>query len=173
MGGKDAGCGRGRVGGVEGGLHRAVGTGARGRIGFGLCPPPPPPPLGMALPGYSAPTDYNVVNLAFWTRDGPADVALVWSDLYTYVSSDNPWNCTSTSSCQSAWKKAYNDAGTKILVSAFGATDFPTSAGADAAATCGDIASFVLDNNLDGVDLDWEDNAAMDAGTGEGDGRGL
>ena len=25
----------------------------------------------------------------------------------------------------------------------------------------------MLENNLDGVDIDWEDNAAMEAGTGE------
>lgn len=30
-----------------------------------------------------------------------------------------------------------------------------------------DLGQFVLQNNLDGVDLDWEDNDAMDAGTGE------
>jgi chitinase len=29
------------------------------------------------------------------------------------------------------------------------------------------LSKFVVDNNLDGVDIDWEDNAAMEAGTGE------
>jgi len=53
------------------------------------------------------------------------------------------------------------------LLSAFGATEFPTSAGRDATTTCANIAKFVIANNLDGVDLDWEDNVAMEAGTGE------
>jgi len=29
------------------------------------------------------------------------------------------------------------------------------------------LAKFVLDNNYDGVDVDWEDDDAMSAGTGE------
>ena len=33
--------------------------------------------------------------------------------------------------------------------------------------TATNLAQFVIYNNLDGVDLDWEDNAAMENGTGE------
>lgn len=51
-------------------------------------------------------------------------------------------------------------------MSAFGGTDFPTSAGADPIVTAKNLAQFVLDNNLDGVDLDWEDNKAMEKGLG-------
>ena len=29
------------------------------------------------------------------------------------------------------------------------------------------MANFVKNNDLDGIDLDWEDNAAMENGTGE------
>jgi len=29
------------------------------------------------------------------------------------------------------------------------------------------MANFVKQNNLDGIDIDWEDDMAMDAGTGE------
>ena len=57
--------------------------------------------------------------------------------------------------------------GKKIMVSAFGATDFPTSQGADPTTTAQNLAAFVKDNNLDGCDIDWEDNNAMEAGTGE------
>ncbi len=53
------------------------------------------------------------------------------------------------------------------MVSAFGATEFPTSEGRDPNATCTSLANFVKENKLDGVDLDWEDNGAMEAGTGE------
>jgi len=62
----------------------------------------------------------------------------------------------------------YHKAGIKVLVSAFGATDFPTSVGRQNAVTVGqNLAKFVKDNNLDGVDLDYEDNTAMNAGQGE------
>jgi hypothetical protein len=33
--------------------------------------------------------------------------------------------------------------------------------------TATNLAQFVINNNLDGVDLDWEDNDAMENGTGE------
>jgi len=58
-------------------------------------------------------------------------------------------------------RKLYNDAGVKILVSAFGATEMPTSAGVDPVQCATELGNFVLENNLDGADIDWEDNAAM------------
>tara|TARA_B110000503_G_C7085235_1_gene386979 strand:+ start:509 stop:676 length:168 start_codon:yes stop_codon:yes gene_type:complete len=51
------------------------------------------------------------------------------------------------------------------MVSAFGSTDDPTHK--DPIEVCEKLGNFVLDNNLDGVDLDYEDNAAMENGTGE------
>lgn len=57
---------------------------------------------------------------------------------------------------RAALKKAYNDNGVKILVSAFGATDMPT--GGDPIAIATNLAKFVIDNNLDGCDIDYEDN---------------
>jgi len=53
------------------------------------------------------------------------------------------------------------------LISAFGATETPTSTGLDPTQTCQRLAEFVLANNLDGIDLDWEDNSAMNNGLGE------
>ena len=64
-------------------------------------------------------------------------------------------------------KKLYNDHGIKIMISAFGATEFPTTEGIDAVDCAKKLGEFVLNNNLDGVDIDWEDNGAMEAGTGE------
>ena len=61
---------------------------------------------------------------------------------------------------------AYHNAGQKVLVSAFGATEFPTSQGEDPTQTAQALAQFVIDNQLDGVDLDYEDNSAMDSGSG-------
>jgi len=128
--------------------------------------PPTAIAAGIGVPGYAQNTSFNVINLAFWLNSGSADAALLWANAYTYVSSDNPWG-TSNSAVQAAWRQRYHSAGIKIMVSAFGATEFPTSAGVDPV-TCGtNLANFVKQNNLDGVDLDWEDNAAMEAGKGE------
>jgi len=83
-----------------------------------------------------------------------------------YVSTENPWGNTS-SQVQKALLDRYHSKNVKLLVSCFGATDFPTSAGADPVETGKSIANFVIQNQLDGVDLDWEDNDAMNAGKGE------
>jgi hypothetical protein len=60
----------------------------------------------------------------------------------------------------------YNNAGKKIIVSAFGSTEFPTSS-EDPAACAQKLGNFVLQNNLDGADIDYEDNSAMTNGVGE------
>lgn len=52
-------------------------------------------------------------------------------------------------------KKKYNEGGVKILISAFGATQFPTTAGVDPIDCARRLGAFVRDNNLDGVDIDW------------------
>lgn len=74
---------------------------------------------------------------------------------------------SSNDEVQKNLKKMYNDNGVKIMVSAFGATEFPTSGGVDPIACAQKLGDFVKNNNLDGVDIDWEDNSAMEAGKGE------
>uniref|UniRef100_A0A6B2LAJ2 chitinase n=1 Tax=Arcella intermedia TaxID=1963864 RepID=A0A6B2LAJ2_9EUKA len=128
--------------------------------------PPTAIAAGLGVPTYAHNSSYNIFNLAFWLTTGPADTALVWSNALTYVSSDNPWGSTTTA-VQAAWLNLYHKNGIKLMVSAFGATEFPTSAGVDPVQCGHDLANFVINNQLDGVDLDWEDNAAMEAGTGE------
>ena len=108
---------------------------------------------------------YTVVNLSFWLNSGAADAAEVWGNAIVYCSSDNPWGNT-TASIQKAWLDLYHNAGKKVLVSAFGATEFPSSQGEDPTQTATAIAQFVVDNQLDGVDIDYEDNSAMDSGAG-------
>jgi hypothetical protein len=52
------------------------------------------------------------------------------------------------------------------MVSAFGDSENPTSAGSDPT-TCGtNFGNFILANNFDGGDVDWEDNQAMNQGKG-------
>ena len=53
-------------------------------------------------------------------------------------------------------KKKYSDAGIKLIVSAFGGTDKPTTLGADATKTADAIANWVKTYDLDGVDVDYE-----------------
>ena len=61
--------------------------------------------------------------------------------------------------------KKYHAAGVKVLVSAFGSTENPTTSGYDAATVCDNLADFVITNHFDGVDLDYEDNGAFEKGT--------
>ena len=51
------------------------------------------------------------------------------------------------------------------MVSAFGATDTPTSNGQDPTALAQQMASWVKQYNLDGIDVDYEDFNAVNAGT--------
>ncbi|KAH8110972.1 chitinase [Phellopilus nigrolimitatus] len=64
-------------------------------------------------------------------------------------------------------KSKYNAAGIKVVVSAFGSTETPTTAGADATKVAGDMATWVKQYGLDGIDVDYEDLAAMNAGDGK------
>ncbi|KAJ3054211.1 hypothetical protein HDU99_007825, partial [Rhizoclosmatium hyalinum] len=104
----------------------------------------------IGVPGY-ANTEYNIINLAFWLRNGPYDASYYWSIL--------------DSATKQSYVEAFHTAGKAVLVSAFGATDMPT--GADPVATANQLADFVVNNLLDGADIDWEDNDSMNNGSGE------
>ena len=80
--------------------------------------------------------------MSFLLTSGPADKAEEWVQL--------------TATQRSAVKAQYAAAGIKLIVSAFGATDAPTSAGADPIATANTMASWVLQFGLDGIDVDYE-----------------
>jgi len=119
---------------------------------------------GLGVPGYAQNHSYNYIVLAFWLTGGPADSATVWANPVMYMGTDSVFGKT-TSEIQINLKKLYNNAGIKIMVSAFGATENPTSQ--DPAGVATKLANFVNSNNLDGVDIDYEDNAAMEAGRAE------
>lgn len=53
------------------------------------------------------------------------------------------------------------------MVSAFGSTDSPVTAGVDPADCARRLAAWVKQYNLDGVDIDWEDMQAMNTNKGE------
>ena len=58
------------------------------------------------------------------------------------------------------------DAGISLLVSAFGSTEAPTSSGADPTDTANTMAAWVIEYDLDGIDVDYEDFDAINAGDG-------
>ena len=80
--------------------------------------------------------------MSFLLTTGPADQADVWAKL--------------DKDSRTKLKEAYKSAGIKLLVSAFGATDTPTTAGADPVKTADDMAQWVIDNDVDGIDVDYE-----------------
>jgi GH18 family chitinase len=65
-------------------------------------------------------------------------------------------------------KKNFTNNGVKLLVSAFGSTQSPTSAGVDAKDCATKLAAFVIENQFDGVDIDWEDTPAFQKGNSSG-----
>lgn len=57
---------------------------------------------------------------------------------------------------RSSIKSQYSAAGIKLIVSAFGSTDAPTTSGADPIGTANTMAAFVKQFDLDGIDVDYE-----------------
>ena len=128
--------------------------------------PPTAIAAGMGVPGYAQSTIYNHIALTFWGCNSEMDIVKIWSNPTIYMGFDSEFGSTD-GEIQKNLKKKYNDGGVKIMISAFGATEHPTSAGTDPTVCATKLGNYVLNNNLDGVDLDWEDNAAMEAGIGE------
>ncbi|KAI8974523.1 glycoside hydrolase [Trametes punicea] len=104
------------------------------------------------LPPATQLAGYNVVALSFLTLKGPVDQAGAFAAL--------------PAAQRAATKAEYSQAGINIIVSAFGATDTPTTSGADPVGTANTMAQFVIANGLDGIDVDYEDLAAMNKGDG-------
>ncbi|KAJ3561135.1 hypothetical protein NP233_g10381 [Leucocoprinus birnbaumii] len=107
-----------------------------------------PPPVSMVK-------GYNVFALSFLLTEGAFDKAAEWTQL--------------TAAQRSSVKSQYAAAGISLIVSLFGATDAPTSTGADPIATANTMAAWVKQFNLDGVDVDYEDFNAINAGDGRGE----
>jgi chitinase len=90
---------------------------------------------------------FNVINLSFLMLSGAADMAQVWEQM--------------SASDRAKVKADYAAAGISVMVSAFGSTDAPTSAGADPVATANKMAAWVKQYDLDGIDIDYEDFDAV------------
>ncbi|KAF8435382.1 glycoside hydrolase family 18 protein [Boletus edulis BED1] len=104
------------------------------------------------LPAASQLQGYSVYALSFWLTSGAADMALGWQEL--------------TASQRASYLREYNAAGISLIVSAFGSTDAPTSSGVNPVTIANDLASWVLQYGVQGVDIDYEDFNAFDGSTG-------
>jgi len=121
----------------------------------------------LAVPGYAPPHLYNYVVLSFWLYpSGPADAALLWANPSTYFGTASSFGSTD-SQIRTNLKSLYSSNGIKLMVSAFGSTQSPTSSGFNPIACATQLASYVSTYSLDGVDIDWEDTPAFQSGTGE------
>ncbi|KAI0028668.1 glycoside hydrolase family 18 protein [Vararia minispora EC-137] len=111
----------------------------------------------MWIAGQNGPPDaaklkgFTVYTLSFLLTSGPADQALAWAQL--------------SAAQRSQIKASYAAAGIKLVVSAFGATDVPTTAGADPVKTADTMATWVTTYALDGLDVDYEDFKAFNDGS--------
>lgn len=80
--------------------------------------------------------------LSFLLIEGAFDKAIEW----TWLSAAE----------RASVKAEYAAAGIKLIVSVFGATDAPTSTGADPISTANTMAAWVKEFDLDGIDVDYE-----------------
>lgn len=80
--------------------------------------------------------------LSFLLASGAVDQAQNWEEL--------------SASQRSSIKSEYAAAGIKLIVSAFGSTENPTTAGTDPIAAANTMAAWVLQYDLDGIDVDYE-----------------
>ncbi|KAJ3824381.1 glycoside hydrolase family 18 protein [Lentinula raphanica] len=96
---------------------------------------------------------FNVFALSFLLVAGAFDNALAWTQL--------------TPTERTTIKAEYAAAGIKLIVSLFGSTDAPTTNGADPIETANTMADWAIQFDLDGVDVDYEDFDAINAGDGQ------
>ncbi|TBU33675.1 glycoside hydrolase [Dichomitus squalens] len=104
------------------------------------------------LPPVNELKGYNVVALSFLLLKGPFDQAAAWAAL--------------PDAQRAATKTEYANAGIRLIVSAFGDSEEPTTSKSDPLATANSMAQFVLSSGLDGIDVDYEDLDAMNKGDG-------
>jgi len=158
----------------------SIGTKRDGYAGRARAAPPPPPSASASASavaanstqgprfviyndefisgqtGFPQPSElkgYNVLILSFLIAKGPVDQAAAWADL--------------DSSTRTSLKASYEAAGIKVLVSAFGETETPTTNNTDPVATANQMAAWVKKYGLDGLDIDYEDLEAMNKGNGK------
>lgn len=121
----------------------------------------------MGVPQYAT-HNYNYIAMAFWLcKTGPADMAKVWDDPLRYMGASELGS--TNNDIRANMLASYHSKGVKVLISAFGATEFPTTLGLDAMQCADSLADFIIKTGVDGVDIDYEDSAAFERGDGSGE----
>ena len=92
----------------------------------------------------SGPSDRSYLHsaLSFLLASGAADQAQAWQQ------ADN--------NTRTSLKQKYSEAGIKIIVSAFGSTETPTTSKENPTTVASQMASWVKQYGVDGIDVDWE-----------------
>lgn len=71
-----------------------------------------------------------------------------------------------TSSQRTSYLQEYNAAGISVIVSAFGSTEQPTTSGTNAVTVADNLASWVKQYGIQGVDIDYEVQSLFLGGMG-------
>lgn len=119
----------------------------------------------MGVPGQAKDSQYNYISYSFWTYElGATGAAAVWNDPITYLGTESGLGVRK-SQVQTSIMKKFKSMGVKVLISAFGPFEMPTSKGINPLACAKKLARFVQSNQLDGVDINYSDDSAIAAGT--------
>jgi hypothetical protein len=119
----------------------------------------------MGVPTLAVQNIYNYFAYSFWTcGSGPQGMSKLYNDPVTYLGTNLGKN---KSEIQAYIKGLYANSSVKLLVSAFGASEFPVNSSLNAVACGKKMASFMKDNLLDGIDIDFEDSLSFQEGVGE------
>lgn len=131
-------------------------------------------PAALGVPGFTTtPLPYNYIVHTFWTYSqggsgSGQDAVGMWANLKGNMNDPNPYG-TTNDAIQKVLKQNFTNAGVKLLVSAFGSTQTPTSQGFDPVQCATALANFTVTNNYDGVDVDWEDTPSFSSGDRKGE----
>jgi hypothetical protein len=124
--------------------------------------PPEKTVADIGVPGYAPSNMYNNFIFGTWTcKSGAFDISKLWSNASVYLSTTFG---NTTSNIQLFLKEKYELKSKHILVRAFGAAESPTSAQLDPTTCANELSSFIKSNNLDGVDVNYQDNIAFNNG---------
>jgi len=105
------------------------------------------------VPSASDLNGFNVFILAFYLSSGPTDQIQAFIDL--------------PESQRSSIINDLHDNGISLMMSVFGSTEAPTTDGVDPESFAAQVAGFVKQYGLDGIDVDYEDFDAINNGSGD------
>lgn len=110
----------------------------------------------MGVPTLAQFNIYNYFAYTFWTcGSGPLAMSKLYNDPIKFLGTDLG---KTKAEIQQYIKNLFRNANVKVMVSAFGASEHPVEAGLDPIQCANKFIDYIKDNELDGVDIDFEDN---------------